>query len=231
LLALLTGSAPPRRTAPFATRKARRALDTRTRSTLSAAAKLLGDPGIGLRLGAFRPDSRPRAYAQLVEDAARRQGIDPNLLFAVMRVESIYNRRIISTAGAIGLMQIMPGTGRRIALRMGVDDFQVADLLDPERNVEFSAWYLASLLKRFDGSLPLAIASYNGGPHNVRLWMRESGPEVPLDAFLERIPFSQTHRYVRRVLTHYAAYRAQQELPMTMLSLRLPEARTDEMAF
>jgi soluble lytic murein transglycosylase len=61
--------------------------------------------------------------------------------------------------------------------------------------------------------------------------MRESGPEVPLDAFLERIPFSQTHRYVRRVLTHYAAYRAQQELPMTMLSLRLPEARTDEMAF
>ena len=231
LLALLTGSAPPRRPTPGAMRNARRALDNRTRSTLSAAAKALGDPGIGLRLGAFRPDSRPRAYAQLVEDAARRQRIDPNLLFAVMRVESIYNRRIISTAGAIGLMQIMPATGQRIALQMGVDGFKAADLLDPQRNVEFSAWYLASLLKRFDGSLPLAIASYNGGPHNVRLWMRESGPDMPLDAFLERIPFSQTHRYVRRVLTHYAAYRAQHKLPMTTISLRLPEPRTDEMAF
>jgi soluble lytic murein transglycosylase len=61
--------------------------------------------------------------------------------------------------------------------------------------------------------------------------MRESGPDMPLDAFLERIPFSQTHRYVRRVLTHYAAYRAQQRLPMTMLSVQLPQARPDDMAF
>jgi soluble lytic murein transglycosylase len=125
----------------------------------------------------------------------------------------------------------MPSTGRRIALRMGVDDFAVSDLLDPQRNLEFSAWYLASLLERFGGSLPLAIASYNGGPHNVRLWMRESGPDMPVDAFLERIPFSETHRYVRRVLTHYAAYRAQQKLPMKLLSVRLPMARTDQMAF
>jgi len=231
LLALLTGSAPPRRVAPFATRAARRSLDARTRALLSSAAKLLGDPGIGLRLGAFRPDSRPRAYASIVDAAARRYGIDPNLLFAVMRVESIYNRRIISTVGAIGLMQIMPSTGRRIAQHLGVDDFKVADLLDPKVNVDFAAWYLSSLIKRFDGRLPLAIASYNGGPHNVRLWMHRTGPDMPLDAFLERIPFSQTHLYVRRVLTHYAAYRAQQQLPMTMLAVDLPAPKPDDMAF
>ena len=148
-----------------------------------------------------------------------------------MRVESIYNRRIISSAGAIGLMQIMPATGRRIAAELGVDGFDASDLLDPHVNLEFSAWSLASLIKRFDGRLPLAIASYNGGPHNVRLWMRQSNPEIPLDAFLERIPFSQTHRYVRRVLTHYAAYRAQQKLAMTPLSVQLPELGPDTVAF
>jgi soluble lytic murein transglycosylase len=127
-------------------------------------------------------------------------------------------------------MQIMPNTGRRIAAALGVP-FEVSDLLDPAVNVEFAAWYLASLIKRFDGRLPLAIASYNGGPHNVRLWMRQSQPEIPLDAFLERIPFDQTHRYVRRVLTHYAAYRAQQKLAMAPLSVQLPELGPDEVAF
>jgi soluble lytic murein transglycosylase len=128
-------------------------------------------------------------------------------------------------------MQIMPTTGRRIALELGHPAYSVSDLLDPKTNVEMAAWYLKSLIDRFDGRLPLAIASYNGGPHNVRLWMRANHPNMPLDAFLERIPFTQTHRYVRRVLTHYAAYRAQQQLPMTRLSVELPRARPDLLAF
>jgi soluble lytic murein transglycosylase len=231
LVALMTGDAPPRRAMTPALRRARRALDLSTRKTLSQVARVIGDPGIGLRFGNYRLNEHPRAYAELVERAAHKYGLDPNLLFAVMRVESIYNRRIISTAGAVGLMQIMPHTGHRIASHLGVESFEASDLLDPGLNVEFAGWYLASLLKRFDGRLPLAIASYNGGPHNVRLWMRASPPDMPLDAFLERIPFSQTHRYVRRVLTHYAAYRAQQNLPMTRLSVELPSVQPDEMAF
>jgi soluble lytic murein transglycosylase len=192
---------------------------------------MLGDPGTALGFGRWRHDERPRAYSEAVERAARKHGLDPNLLFAVMRVESIFNRRIVSYAGAVGLMQIMPRTGHRIAQKLGVDAFDVTDLLKPELNVEFSAWYLASLLDRFYGSLPLAIASYNGGPHNVRLWMRAHNPDMPLDAFLERIPFEQTHRYVRRVLTHYAAYRAQQDLPMARLDVALPRQRPDKLAF
>jgi soluble lytic murein transglycosylase len=174
---------------------------------------------------------RPRAYADAVQRAADKYGVDPNLLFAVMRVESIYHRQIVSYAGAVGLMQIMPRTGMLIARKLGVERFNVRDLLDPQTNVEFAAWYLSSLIKRFDGRLPLAIAAYNGGPHNVRLWMREGHPDMPLEAFLERIPFSQTHRYVRRVLTHYAAYRAQLDLPMERLHVDLPEARPDSVAF
>lgn len=148
-----------------------------------------------------------------------------------MRVESVYNPRIISYAGAIGLMQIMPRTGRLIAHRLGRDDFTVDQLLIPEVNIEFAAWYLSSLIRRWDGRLPLALASYNGGPHNVRRWMRDHADEMPLDAFLERIPFSQTHRYVRRVLTHYEAYRAQRGLAPAPLHLELPPARPDPTAF
>ncbi|MDH5674250.1 MAG: lytic transglycosylase domain-containing protein [Myxococcales bacterium] len=231
LEAVYTGSAPARRPADWALRQAREDLGKATRLELSRVARLLGDAGTALRLGVFSRGERPRAYADEVERAARRHGLDPNLLFAVMRVESIFNRRIVSYAGAVGLMQIMPATGRRIADQLGVEGFEVPDLLDPQTNLNFSAWYLASLLRRFDGRLPLAIASYNGGPHNVRLWMGKHHPDMPLDAFLELIPFSQTHRYVRRVLTHYAAYRAQKNLPMTRLSVDLPELRSDRLAF
>jgi soluble lytic murein transglycosylase len=125
----------------------------------------------------------------------------------------------------------MPRTGRLIAHALGHDDFSPADLLDPNLNLEFAAWYLTSLIERFDGRLPLAIAAYNGGPHNVRRWIQESAADVPLDVLLERIPFTQTHRYVRKVLVHYEAYRKQRELSMPQLSVHLPEQRIDPLAF
>ncbi|HEX7481078.1 MAG TPA: transglycosylase SLT domain-containing protein [Polyangiales bacterium] len=231
LEAVLTGSAPPRHSADGELRRQRSSLDKASRSALAEVADLLGDPGVSLGFGGAGGELRPRAYSDEVDKAATKYGLDPNLLFAVMRVESIYHRQIVSFAGAVGLMQIMPRTGMLIARKLGVERFEVSDLLDPKVNVEFAAWYLSSLIKRFDGRVPLAIAAYNGGPHNVRLWMRENNPDMPLEAFLERIPFSQTHEYVRRVLTHYAAYRAQQNLPMAQLDASLPTATPDSMAF
>jgi len=139
--------------------------------------------------------------------------------------------RIISYAGAIGLAQIMPRTGRLIAQSLGREDFTIDQLLEPEVNLEFAAWYLSSLIERFDGRVPLAVASYNGGPHNVRRWMRDHSEDMPLDAFLERIPFTQTHRYVRRVLTHYEAYKAQRGASLARLDTTLPEPQPDPVAF
>ncbi|MGE0787774.1 MAG: transglycosylase SLT domain-containing protein [Sandaracinaceae bacterium] len=230
---VLRGATPPRPRVAIATWRARRRLDPRSRIALARAAAALGDPGLAIRLSRTFDvtGARPRAFEDIVTAAARRHGVEPELLFAVMRVESVYNPRIISYAGAIGLMQIMPRTGRLIASSLHRDDFTVDQLLEPEVNIEFAAWYLSSLIERFDGRLPLAIASYNGGPHNVRRWMRDYSPDMPVDAFLERIPFDQTHRYVRRVLTHYEAYRtAQHELPQT-LALSLPGETTDTIAF
>ena len=215
-----------------AIRRDRANLPAEAREIVAGIAERLGEVGTAVGFaGWHRAGERPRAYADSVERAAARHGLDPNLLFAVMRVESVYQRRIVSYAGAVGLMQIMPRTGRHIANAVGKEEYTTADLLDPETNLDFAAWYLASLIERFDGRLPLAIASYNGGPHNVRRWMQGHALTMPLDAFLEEIPFEQTHRYVRRVLTHYAAYRAQQGLPMQELSLLLPQPETDELAF
>jgi len=217
---------------PAELRLARLELSEDERTTLSTIAATLGDEGTaGGFAGPDYVESLPRAYEWFVVPAARRHGLDPNLLLAVMRVESAYQKHIVSYAGAVGLLQIMPRTGRMIAHALDRDDFTPADLLDPETNLEFGAWYLSSLIRRFDGHLPLAIAAYNGGPHNVRRWIQESAEDTPLDALLERIPFSQTHRYVRKVLVHYRAYRAQLDLPMPQLSTSLPEPRVDPLAF
>lgn len=232
-VAVLRGAAPARDTVSRTIWRARRGLPSEARAVLARLSAALGDPGLAIRWnGNFDVTGlRPRAYEDIVVDAAARHGVEPELLLAVMRVESIYNPRIISYAGAIGLMQIMPRTGRLIANRLERDDFTVDRLLEPEVNIEFAAWYLASLIERWDGRIPLALASYNGGPHNVRRWLHDHATSMPLDAFLERIPFSQTHRYVRRVLTHYEAYRAQDDRQFVQLDVALPTARPDSTAF
>jgi soluble lytic murein transglycosylase len=217
---------------PSDVRAARLQLSDEDRATLATVAATLGDMGTaGGFAGPDFIDTLPRAYEWLAAPAARRYGLDPNVLLAVMRVESAYQKHIVSYAGAVGLMQIMPRTGELIAHSLGHDDFTPADLLDPRLNLEFAAWYLSSLIHRFDGRLPLAIAAYNGGPHNVRRWIQESADGTPLDVLLERIPFTQTHRYVRKVLVHYEAYRQQRELPMPQMSVHLPAQRVDPLAF
>jgi soluble lytic murein transglycosylase len=215
------------------TRRARLALRPADLAALADLAADVGDEGLAIRFGGWqRVQDRPRAHEDAVRCAAARHGVDPNLLLAVMRVESVYNPRIISYAGAIGLMQIMPRTGTFIATRVETGEpFTVDRLLEPELNLDFAAWYLGSLIERFDGRVPLAIAAYNGGPHNVRLWLQGHSPDMPLETFLETIPFEQTHRYVRRVLTHYEAYRAEQGLPVEPMETTLPTPRPDPVAF
>ncbi len=213
-------------------RKQRLMLGMEARSELAKTASALGDFGIaGLFGGPSWAESNPTPYAREIAKVARKYGIDPDLLYAVMRVESVYQRRIISHAGAIGLMQIMPRTGRLIADKLERENSSTTDLLDANTNLEYSAWYLASLLERMDGRLPLAIASYNGGPHNVRRWIRTYGAHVPLDAFLERIPFTETKRYVRRVLGYYARYKAQRGAKIDLMAVTLPGEVPSDVAF
>lgn len=120
-------------------------------------------------------------YAGVIEDAANRHGLDPSLLHAVIQAESGYNPEAISHKGAVGLMQLMPGT----AARYGVDPY------DPEENILGGARYLSDLMGMFDSNVALAVAAYNAGENNVIKY----GNKIP--------PFSETQNYVSKVLANY----------------------------
>lgn len=124
---------------------------------------------------------RELPYGDLIQNTAARVSVDGLLLASIMEAESGFNPYAISPQGALGLMQVMPGTAGY---------YTVEDLLEPEVNIEVGARYFARLLEQFDGDVALALASYNAGPGMVR---RYGG--LP--------PFPETRHYVDRVLTRY----------------------------
>jgi len=174
----------------------------------------------------------PRPWADAVRDAARAESLPDDYLYAIMRQESGYDPDAVSYADAIGLLQMLPSTGRRIAERIGVAPFDRARLFEPETNIRLSAAYHASLLRAFGEQWPLAIAAYNAGGPRVRRWLRAI-PDDDLARFVERIPVDQTRNYVRRVITHLARYRYLRDpsagwpfaLPATIDRARVGEER------
>lgn len=131
--------------------------------------------------------------------------LDPLLALGLMRQESAFNPNARSWIGAMGLIQVMPRTGGRIATLLGRPSYSPADLVDTELNLRFGTWYLGQLLDRFDGAFPLAVASYNGGPHNVAAWLH-GNEGTRMDDFVEEMAFPETRDYVKRVSSWYAGY-------------------------
>lgn len=147
----------------------------------------------------------PAAFSDHVWRAAWREGIDPLLLLAVMRQESRFRHDAVSPVGALGLIQVMPATGSRVAAMLGAVEFHPEELLRPETNIRLGAYYLGQLMRRFPGQFPLAIASYNGGPHNVGRWLQLKR-DRPMEEFVEEIGFGETKDYVKKVTTWYSVY-------------------------
>ena len=129
------------------------------------------------------------------------------LVFAVMREESGYRPSVISPVGALGLMQIMPDTGQQLARHAKRADFKTDDLFDPSTNLDLGRRYLANLLRTFDNRNSAAIAAYNAGPEVVKRWLRTK-PKVKDDLWVERIPYGETRKYVKRVLRSKYTYEA-----------------------
>jgi tetratricopeptide (TPR) repeat protein len=148
----------------------------------------------------------PIAHDRVLWQSARHADVDPFLVLGLMRQESVYDANALSRAGARGAMQIMPRTGHLIADKMVDLDYTVADLEDPLFAIDYGVTYLGMLMDRFDHVYPLALASYNGGPHNVSAWLSGSGRDLPMDAFVEHIPFRETRGYVQSVTANYATY-------------------------
>ncbi|HFE45954.1 MAG TPA: hypothetical protein ENJ18_10770 [Nannocystis exedens] len=151
-----------------------------------------------------------RAFSDDVEREAEAEGIDPIHLWALMYTESRFRSHVLSPAGARGVLQIMPWTGKQLSARLGElgARFDADTLFNPAVNIHLAAHYVAELLKKFHGQPAFAYGSYNGGPSNVSRWLQAKSSQSPLelDVYIEEIPFSETGRYTKRVLETQAIY-------------------------
>ena len=170
----------------------------------------------------------PMAYRGIVESASSRRGLSPATVYAFIRQESAFMSDARSPAGALGLMQIMPRTGRMLMRSIGRKLRSRKQLLVPDLNVELGTRYIRSLLSKTDGHFVLAAASYNAGPHRVGSWLPEEA-EVEADVWIDNIPFTETRRYVRRLLAYGAIYEHRLDRQPTRLKERMPvvPVRTD----
>jgi soluble lytic murein transglycosylase len=131
--------------------------------------------------------------------------LNPYLVASIIREESMYDPKAISMAGAVGLMQVMPETGRWIARQLGLKGFEPDQLFDQDLNIKLGSWYLAHLFEQFKGNVVFTVAAYNAGPEAVAEWIQR-GDFQDMDEFIEQIPFSETRLYVKKVLRSYYEY-------------------------
>jgi soluble lytic murein transglycosylase len=149
----------------------------------------------------------PFPYQQRIEAEAQKVGIDPYLVAALIRQESMFNPIAVSPAGAIGLMQIMPATGRALARQTGIGSFSNERLKDPDVNVRLGVLFMSQLLRQYNGRLPDLLAAYNAGSGRLARW--RAFPEYrDDDLFAERIPFAETRHYVKVVQQNQRIYAA-----------------------
>lgn len=163
-----------------------------------------GDPGGNWDARLLRT-AFPFPYQEQIRRASMEAGLDPFFVAGLIRQESLFQADIRSHAGATGLMQIMPATGRGLARQMGLRGFQTVHLEEPETNVAMGTRYIAEQLRRFDGREADALAAYNAGPSRMVRWRglpEYSDPEL----WVERIPFDETRGYVKAITLNWSIY-------------------------
>jgi soluble lytic murein transglycosylase len=146
----------------------------------------------------------PRPFDREVQSAARLTSLQPELIYGVLRQESLYRADAMSSAGARGLLQLLPETARHTARAWKRPRPSADDLFDPSINVPLGAAQLRMLLDRFAGQTPVALAGYNAGPNAAARWLPASAIES--DIWIENIPYNETRAYVQRVLWHSVVF-------------------------
>ena len=161
----------------------------------------------------------PTPHRELLEAKARAGGLDPALVYGLIRQESRFITDARSHVGASGLMQLMPATARWTAKQLGVP-YTPQQIDNREMNLQLGIAYLKRLADDFEGSLAMATAGYNAGPGRPRRW-REGGAVMEPAAWAESIPFNETRDYVKKVLGNSVLYAAQLGQPLPTLKSRL----------
>jgi soluble lytic murein transglycosylase len=147
----------------------------------------------------------PLTYWDSIQRLAKQHGLDPYIIAALIAQESTFDAKIKSPANAWGLMQVVPATGRRLARSLGIRNFSMATLTDPQANLRMGTLYFSRLVKQFGGT-HYALASYNAGENRVVRWKAER-PGLDEDEFIDDIPFPETQNYVKRILGTAEDYR------------------------
>jgi soluble lytic murein transglycosylase len=177
------------------------------RSSILAATSVMRQVGVDV-FGAPRfigALAYPIYYADLVLQEADAYGIDPSLLFSLIRQESLFESFARSPAAAQGLSQVIPDTGAYIAQRLAWPDYVNEDLYKPYVGIAFGAYYLDQQLDAFDGDVAAALSAYNAGPGNAARWFGEVADDI--DLYVETVDFSETKQYIERIYTGQAIYR------------------------
>ena len=147
----------------------------------------------------------PLAYWDIVEKLSKKYHVDPLLILAIVREESRFDSEARSSAGALGLMQLMPKTAYRFDKKIKLGIRSSHDILNVKHNLNLGIFYISSLIREF-GSYAPAIASYNAGEDTVKKWLQNEKYKAA-DEFIEDIPYRETRRYVKRVLTTFSEYK------------------------
>lgn len=155
---------------------------------------------------AFWKLAYPDGYFSAVKNLQGGPGVDPHLVMAVIREESAYNPVALSSAGAMGLMQLMPSTGQQVAAQLGLEPYSRERLFDPCFNIRLGSQYLNYLGEKFRRNLVYTLAAYNAGPDIVLKWEQQFGG-AEADEFIESIPYTETRQYVKKVLRSYQEYK------------------------
>jgi len=159
----------------------------------------------------------PTPYRDEVALTAQNRELDPAWIYSIMRRESAFAPDAYSSAGALGLMQLLPSTAALTAQKFGFSVPSESEVFDPARNIALGSAYLSELLKRFNGNQALATAAYNAGPYRVASWLPKDHA-LAADAWVDTIPFYETRDYVKAVLAYAAVYESElggQPTPLT----------------
>ena len=201
------------RARPFLLQLARFVTAPGETALLAQLAIELGRPDIALTIARRGVENGVTLFdaAFPVVDLGATGSIERALALAVTRQESSFNAAAVSSSGALGLMQLLPGTARDVAGKIGVPFIQDRLTRDPAYNVQLGSQYLAEMLQKFGGSYELALAGYNAGPNRVARWLESIGDpragKIDMVDWIETIPFSETRNYVQRIMEGVGVYR------------------------
>ncbi|HEU4852414.1 MAG TPA: transglycosylase SLT domain-containing protein [Telluria sp.] len=172
----------------------------------------------------------PAPHADILGPTTASLGLDRAWVYGVIRQESRFHADARSNVGASGLMQVMPGTGKYVAGKIGLDDYSHGKLTDLQTNLVLGSNYLNMIMGRFEGSQVLATAAYNAGPGRARSWRNKMTGAMEGAAFAETIPFSETRAYVKAVMANATNYAAMFEKKPQSLKARLGSVAPAEAA-